>query len=134
VLLLWARLRNQSEDCRGCDATSASIEHQPGWEEYARLERRVADIAALNEFHQRRIRYYIHHIKEKTSPDLWQQFHQSFPDMLAGVPADGLAIEWDELNHLNASRPPIFGRSTEDDLICKLPNPSRAQGVHEHLS
>jgi hypothetical protein len=125
------RLRNHPEDCRGCDATSTSIEHQPGWEEYARLERQVAGIAALNEFHRRRIRYYVHHIKEKTSPRLWQLFRQSYPDMLIGVPADGLAIEWDELNQVDASKPPVFGRSTEEDLMWKLPSPPRTQGTQD---
>jgi hypothetical protein len=54
--------------------------------------------------------------------------------MLIGVPDDGLAIEWDELNHLDASRPPVFGRSTEEDLMWKIPSAPRALGAHEPVS
>jgi hypothetical protein len=51
--------------------------------------------------------------------------------MLIGVPADGLAIEWDELNQVDASKPPVFGRSTEEDLMWKLPSPPRTQGTQD---
>jgi hypothetical protein len=115
------RRRNQTEDCRGCDSNDILIENQPGWQEYAQLGRPVAGIAARNEFHRRRTRYYIQRIKEETSPELWQQFRQSFPDILTGVPAEGMVIEWDELNHLESSRPPVFGGTTEEDLMWKLP-------------
>jgi hypothetical protein len=115
------RRRNQTEDCRGCDTNAIFIEYQPGWEEYAELGRPVAGIAALNEFHRRRIRYYMQRIKEETSPELWQQFRQSYPDILTGVPTEGMAIEWDELNHVESSRPPVFGKTTEEDLMWKLP-------------
>jgi hypothetical protein len=131
------RRRNHPEDCRGCDANRIFIEHQPGWDRYARMGKRVAGIAALNEFHRRRIRYFVHLIKEETSPELWQQFRQSHPDILTGVPADGLVIEWDELNHPEASRPPVFGNSTEEDLMWKLPpgiqNPQKPAPSHRPI-
>ena len=114
------RLRgNVEEDCQGCDAIALYLEDQPGgWNEFA-LPTEQAGVGARNEFHRRRMTYYIQRVKQETPPGLWASFRAAYPDIFLNVPTVGRSIAWQELDE--PSPPPVFGNSIEEDLLWKLP-------------
>jgi hypothetical protein len=70
-------------------------------------------IGARNEFHRRRMVYFLQRIKQETSKELWHKFKTTYPQMLRGVPTTGRLIRWEELDE--PSPPPVFGNTTEQD-------------------
>jgi hypothetical protein len=65
--------------------------------------------------------YFLQRIKQETSKELWHEFKTTYPHMLTGVPTTGRMIRWEELDE--PSPPPVFGNTTEHDLLWKLPPP-----------
>jgi hypothetical protein len=115
------RHRNDNpEDCRGCDASSWHLEHNPGWGDFA-VAGEHPGIGARNEFHRRIMRYYIQHIRHETRSELWEAFRRAHPDILTDVPTRLRCISWEEIDSPSARIPPVFGNSTETDLLWILP-------------
>jgi hypothetical protein len=73
------------------------------------------------EFHRQIMRYYIQRIRRETSSELWETFRRTYPDILTDLPVRGRSISWEELNSPAARMPPLFGGSTEADLLWRLP-------------
>lgn len=114
------RRSDNSEDCRGCDSSSPHLQYNQGWGCY-KGDNDHPGTGARNEFHRRISRYYIQRVRHETSPELWEAFRRAYPNILTNVPVRGCSISWEELDSPDAMIPPLFGRSTEADLLWRLP-------------
>ena len=103
--------------CR-CDSEHSTLQGCFGWRSFA-LNGESSGIGAVNEFHRQRVRYYLQRIKHSTNPDLWQVYRQSHPAILNEIPTRGRCITWEEVDAV--LDPPLFGGSTEADLLWKWP-------------
>lgn len=109
------RRQGPSEDlCRGCDSVDIYIHRQPGgWDTHAIGDETVG-YGALWEFLKRRIAFLVRRVKEEVPANDWQEFRQSYPDILVDVPTPQRSIPWDQLDN---ATPPVFGSSVEDDML-----------------
>ncbi len=96
----------------GCDATSAYLENQPGWNRFSIGDESQGQ-GALHEFHRRRIAYLIKQIKQNTDPELWINLRTQYPDVLDNVPTFGRCIDWDSIDDAII---PTFGRTQALDV------------------
>ena len=98
-------------DC-GCDATSIYLQSQPGWSNFAQGNERPAT-GALNEFHRRRMAYFVGVVKRAIEPDVWGDLRETYPHLLQDVIARR-SIQWDEVD---TAEHPKFGARAESTLI-----------------
>mmetsp|Transcript_8724 Transcript_8724/g.12679 ORF Transcript_8724/g.12679 Transcript_8724/m.12679 type:complete len:713 (-) Transcript_8724:109-2247(-) len=89
----------------GCDSITPYLENNPGWNRFA-LSEETRGQGALNEFHRRRMAYFIKQIKQRTDDALWLQLESHYPRLLGDVPTPGRRIEWDSIDYADA---PTFG-------------------------
>ena len=70
-------------------------------------------LSTLQEFHRRRMRYYLRLVKERTDQALWQELSRTEPNLLHNTPTLGRCIRWDEID---GAEHPLFGATTAQDL------------------
>jgi hypothetical protein len=106
----------------GCDSTSAYLERNPGWQNFA-VDDETAAHGALAEFHRRRMARFVRLVKESTDSQTWNMLQQEHPNVLRDV-IRGRSITWEELD---TAEHPEFGRgqarkalrSLEDEFLAK---------------
>lgn len=91
------------------------MESYPGWGEFA-LEGQTRGAGARDEFHRRRIAYYLRLVKQRSDPELWGELRTTYPLLLENTPTAGRRICWDEID---TTEMPLFG----DTLVTELPAP-----------
>eukprot|EP01043_Picozoa_sp_COSAG02_P017414 COSAG02_NODE_789_length_17189_cov_23.034114_14_plen_487_part_00 len=99
---------------RGCDSRSCFLEHNPGYKNMAiAANRESPGDGAREEFHRRRMMYFLRLVMEQTTQEAWATFIEANPDMLADTPSRGRSIRWEDIP---TATHPLFGQTTADQL------------------
>lgn len=104
--------RHCASNGSGCDYPSPYLENHPGWNGFAK-DNESAGTGALNEFHRRRMAYFLRQVKTNQTTELWEAFQQENSTILQDKPTDGRCIQWNEIDVATA---PTFNRTTVDQL------------------
>ena len=104
--------RNPGGNELGCDATACYLEGNRGWDCWA-IGTETKGEGARNEFHRRRMAYFLRCVAEQTDPELWSEFIAANPTMLDNTPTALRKIDWAEIA---VAEMPLFGNTTLLDL------------------
>jgi hypothetical protein len=98
----------------GCDSVSLFLERTPGWDNFAiPRSRESKGDGARQEFHRRRMTYFVRLVKEQTTDELWAALRSAHPELLRDTPSLGRHIQWGTISN---AQPPLFGGTTAADL------------------
>ena len=105
--------RNPGGGEAGCDSHSTYLETLPGWDCFA-LDGESKGGGARNEFHRRRMAYFLRFVKECTAPDAWDQMVEENAELLEGMPTPGRRISWEEIDQASL---PVIGNAVPTDVL-----------------
>lgn len=96
--------------CTTCDGGGLFLESHPGWRRH-RLHGETRGQGALQEFHRRRMIFFMWRLKKSVSSTLWQALESRYPRLLDNTPTQGRSILWAEIKE--DAKAPTLGETRE---------------------